>query len=60
MGYLALVVPFLVGLQADPGELFGWVESVLTQLGVWNYLQMFLALAIIIGGVKVMQRIFDR
>lgn len=51
---------FLVVGQTDPGQLFGWVESVMTQLGVWGYMQAFLALAIIIGGVKVMQRIFDR
>lgn len=55
-----LIVHLLVGMQTDPGELFGWVESVFVQLGVWNYIQMFVALAIILGGVKVFQRIFDR
>lgn len=47
-------------LQTDPGELFGWIESVFTRLGVWGYVQSFVALAVIIGGVQVFQRIFNR
>lgn len=55
-----LTTHFLVAMQTDPGELFGWIESVFVQLGVWSYIQMFVALSIIIGGVRVFQRIFDR
>lgn len=46
--------------QTDPGVLFGWIESVFTRLGVWGYVQAFVALAVIIGGVQVFQRIFNR
>lgn len=54
MGILAIVT------QADPGELFGWVEAVFVQLGVWTYIQAIVALSVIIGGVKIVQHMLGR
>lgn len=46
--------------QVDPGEMFGWVQAILEQLGVWYYIQMAVVVMIVLAVTGAFLRFFGR
>jgi len=46
---LLLSTALVVYLQSDPSTTFGWVETLFTELGVWDDITNALAAIIILG-----------
>lgn len=44
----------------DPGELFGWVQTVLENLGIWTYIQMFVTLMVVLAAVRAFMTFVGR
>jgi hypothetical protein len=55
MGTLA-IVGWLMQADPDPGILFGWVQAIFEQLGIWGYLQMFVTLMVVLAAVRLFMK----
>lgn len=50
----------LISQTIDPGELFGWVQTVLEQLGIWGYIQMFVTMMVVLAAVSAFLKFVGR